>query len=129
MLREERPGREMPPAPEPTGEYSKPTRTIAEPIWLEPYPDAWLEYVPDSAPGPEARYDKREAIELAFVIALQHLSARERAAVVLKDVLGYRVAETAELLDASEASINSALPACAREAGRAPRRSGGRPGS
>jgi RNA polymerase sigma-70 factor (TIGR02960 family) len=108
-LRRERPTREMPPPPEPPGDYPEPTRTIAEPVWLEPYPDAWLEDVPDADPGPESRYDNREAIELAFVTALQHLSARERAAVVLKDVLGYRVAEAAELLDTSEASINSAL--------------------
>jgi RNA polymerase sigma-70 factor, ECF subfamily len=109
MLRRQRPPREMPPPPEPPGDYPAPTRTIAEPIWLEPYPDAWLEDLPDSAPGPEARYDNREAVELAFVTALQHLSARERAALVLKDVLGYRVSEAAELLDVSEASINSAL--------------------
>jgi RNA polymerase sigma-70 factor (TIGR02960 family) len=109
ILRRARTTREIPPPPEPPGEFPAATRTAAEPVWLEPYPDAWLEDLPDSTPGPEARYDSREAIELAFVVALQQLSPRERAAVVLKDVLGFRSAETAELLDTSEASVNSAL--------------------
>jgi DNA-directed RNA polymerase specialized sigma24 family protein len=78
-------------------------------MWLEPYPDALLEDLPDSMPGPEVRYDSREAVELAFIVALQQLSPRERAAVVLKDVLGFRAVETAELLDTTEASVNSAL--------------------
>jgi RNA polymerase sigma-70 factor (TIGR02960 family) len=108
-LRRGRPAREIPPPPEPPGEYPAATRTTAEPVWLEPYPDAWLHDLPDSMPGPEARYDSREAIELAFVVALQQLSPRERAAVVLKDVLGFRVGETAELLETTAASVNSAL--------------------
>ncbi len=108
FLRAPRPSREIPPPPEPPGEYPATTGSAIEPAWLEPYPDAWLADLPDSAPGPEARYDSREAIEIAFVIALQQLSARERAAVVLKDVLGFRSAETAQLLDASEAAVNSA---------------------
>jgi RNA polymerase sigma-70 factor (TIGR02960 family) len=108
-MRRDRPPREMPPPPEPPGEYPPTTRTAIEPAWLEPYPDAWLEDLPDSTPGPEARYDSHEAIEIAFVIALQQLSARERAAVVLKDVLGFRTAETAQTLDTSEAAVNSAL--------------------
>jgi RNA polymerase sigma-70 factor, ECF subfamily len=109
VLRRERGPREIPPPPEPPGNYPAPTGRAVQPVWLEPYPDAWLEDLPDPAPGPEARYDSREAIELAFVVALQQLSPRERAAVVLKDVLGYRSAETAELLDATQASVNSAL--------------------
>jgi RNA polymerase sigma-70 factor, ECF subfamily len=109
LLRRGRPARELAPPPEPPGDYPAATRTTAEPVWLEPYPDAWLDDLPDSMPGPEARYDTREAIELAFVVALQQLSPRERAAVVLKDVLGFRAAETAELLDTTEASVNSAL--------------------
>jgi RNA polymerase sigma-70 factor (TIGR02960 family) len=108
-LRRARPARELPPPPEPPGEYPAATRTTAEPVWLEPYPDAWLEGLPDDVPGPDARYDSREAIELAFVVALQQLSPRERAVVVLKDVLGFRGAETAVLLETTEASVNSAL--------------------
>jgi RNA polymerase sigma-70 factor (TIGR02960 family) len=109
FLRRPRPTREIPPPPETPGEFPRGSRPTDEPVWLEPYPDAWIDDVPDSVPGPEARYDSREAIELAFVVALQQLSPRERAAVVLKDVLGFRSAETAELIDTSEASVNSAL--------------------
>jgi RNA polymerase sigma-70 factor (TIGR02960 family) len=109
VLRRARPVREIPPPPEPPGDFPAASRTTAEPVWLEPYPDAWLDDLPDSAPGPEARYDSREAIELAFVIALQQLSPRERAAVVLKDVLAFRADETAALLDTTQASVNSAL--------------------
>jgi RNA polymerase sigma-70 factor (TIGR02960 family) len=109
VLRRARPSREIPPPPEPPGEFPAASRTTAEPVWLEPCPDVWLEGLPDSLPGPEARYDSLEAIELAFVVALQQLSPRERAAVVLKDVLGFRSVETAALLDTSQASVNSAL--------------------
>jgi RNA polymerase sigma-70 factor (TIGR02960 family) len=109
FLRRGRPARELPAPPEPPGDYPAATRTTPEPVWLEPFPDAWLGDLPDATPGPEARYDSREAIELAFVVALQHLSPRERAAVVLKDVLGFRTAETAGLLQTSEAAVSSAL--------------------
>src|SRR3954471_8475953 len=64
----------------------EPTRTI-EPTWLEPYPDALLEGIADENPGPDARYETRESVGLAFVAALQHLPPRQRAAVVLSDVL------------------------------------------
>jgi RNA polymerase sigma-70 factor (TIGR02960 family) len=109
LLRRQRTPREIPPPPEPPGDYPPATGAAIEPVWLEPYPDAWIDELPGAAPGPEARYDSREAIELAFVTALQQLSARERAAVVLKDVLGFRSAETAELLETTEAAVNSAL--------------------
>jgi RNA polymerase sigma-70 factor (TIGR02960 family) len=118
FLRRGRPAREIPAPPEPPGDFPAPTRTRAEPVWLEPFPDAWLEDLPDAKPGPEARYDSREAIELAFMVALQHLSPRERAAVVLKDVLGFRTAETAELLQTSEAAVNSALQRARHKLGR-----------
>jgi RNA polymerase sigma-70 factor (TIGR02960 family) len=84
--------------PEPTGRI--------EATWLEPYPDSLLE---DAAAGPEARYELRESIALAFVTGLQHLPARQRAVLVLRDVLGLRAAEAAEMLETSEASVNSAL--------------------
>jgi RNA polymerase sigma-70 factor, ECF subfamily len=89
-------------------EVPEPTR-LAEPVWLEPYPDVLLEGVPDNAPGPEARYETKEAIALAFIAGLQHLPPQQRAVLVLRDVLGFRAAEVGELLETSEASVNSLL--------------------
>jgi RNA polymerase sigma-70 factor (TIGR02960 family) len=86
----------------------EPTR-FDEPVWLQPYPDSLLEGLPDAAPGPEARYEARESMELAFVRALQHLPPRGRAALVLRDVLGYRTAEVAAMLDTSETSVKGLL--------------------
>jgi RNA polymerase sigma-70 factor (ECF subfamily) len=86
----------------------EPTRH-GEPIWLEPYPDLLLEGIPDEAPGPEARYETREAIELGFIVGLQHLSPQQRAVLVLRDVLGYRAEEVAEMLDTTAESVNSLL--------------------
>jgi RNA polymerase sigma-70 factor (ECF subfamily) len=89
-------------------EPPEPTRR-AEPLWLDPYPDVLLEGLTDTAPGPEARYETREAVGLAFVAALQHLPPRQRAALVLRDVLGFHTAEVAETLDSTEASVKGAL--------------------
>jgi RNA polymerase sigma-70 factor (ECF subfamily) len=86
----------------------EPTRW-SEPVWLEPYPDALMEGVPDAAPGPEARYETKESVALAFIVGLQHLPAQQRAVLVLRDVLGYRAAEVAEMLDSTAASVNSLL--------------------
>jgi RNA polymerase sigma-70 factor (ECF subfamily) len=83
--------------------------TDDEPTWLEPYPDELLAGLPDATPGPEARYEARESISLAFIAALQHLSPRQRAALVLRDVLGYRAAEAAEILDCSLDTVNGSL--------------------
>ena len=77
--------------------------------WLEPYPDAEMEGIADSAPGPHARYEIREAVGLAFVAAIQHLSPRQRAALLLCDVQGWAASEAAQLLGSSTASVNSAL--------------------
>jgi RNA polymerase sigma-70 factor, ECF subfamily len=85
------------------------SRRRAEPIRLEPYPDVLLEGVPDAAPGPEARYEAKEAIGLAFVAGLQHLPPQQRAVLVLRDVLGFRAAEAAAMLGTSEPSVNSLL--------------------
>jgi RNA polymerase sigma-70 factor (TIGR02960 family) len=85
-----------------------PTRR-AEPTWLQPYPDVLLEDLPDRSPGPAARYEARESIELAFIAALQGLPPRQRVVVVLRDVLGFRTAEVAEMLDTSVASVKGAL--------------------
>jgi RNA polymerase sigma-70 factor (TIGR02960 family) len=86
----------------------EPTR-LGEVLWLEPYPDALLEGAIDLPLGPEARYEQTEAISLAFVTALQLLPARQRAAVILRDVLGYHADEVADLLDSTVESVNSAL--------------------
>jgi RNA polymerase sigma-70 factor (ECF subfamily) len=109
----------------------EPTRRT-EPLWLQPYPDALLDDLPDTAPGPEARYETREAVTLAFVTGLQRLPPRQRAVLVLRDVLGYPAAQAADMLAVSEVSVNSALrraratlaaqlPAAGRDSAPAPR--------
>ncbi|GAA1115277.1 RNA polymerase subunit sigma-70 [Kribbella jejuensis] len=87
----------LPALPEPFG--------AGDPPWLEPYPDVLL----DQRPGPDARYETREAISLAFITALQLLPPRQRATLVLRDVLGYHAAEAAEMLDTTQESVQSAL--------------------
>jgi RNA polymerase sigma-70 factor, ECF subfamily len=99
-----RPAEEVPPMPEPP----PPTRR-SEPLWLQPYPDILLEGLPDSAPGPAARYETKEATGLAFVAGLQRLPPLQRTALVLRDVLGFSAAESATILQTSEASVKSAL--------------------
>ena len=94
--------------PDARRDLPQPTR-LTEPLWLEPYPDVLLEGVADVAPGPDARYEAKEAVVLAFVAGLQHLPPRQRAVLVLRDVLGFQAAEVADMLDGSEASVNSAL--------------------
>ena len=86
----------------------EPTR-LGEVVWLEPYPDLLLRDLPDDAPGPQARYEAREAISLAFITALQLLPPRQRAALILRDVLGFHASEAADILQASEQSVSSAL--------------------
>ncbi len=100
----------------------QPGAPAAEVAWLEPYPDARLEEVADGALTPEGRTAAREAVRLAFVAALQALPPRQRAALMLCEVLGWTAAEAAELLESSTASVTSALQR-ARETmarGRAP---------
>jgi RNA polymerase sigma-70 factor, ECF subfamily len=92
----------------PMVEPPEPTRRT-EPLWLEPYPDVLLEHIPDRSAGPAARYEARESIQLAFIVALQQLPPRQRAALVLRDVLGFRTAEVADMLDTSETSVKGAL--------------------
>ena len=92
----------------PEFEPPEPTR-LGEVVWLEPYPDALLEGAIDVPLGPEARYEQSEAISLAFVTALQVLPPRQRAVLILREVLGYQANEVADLLDSSVESVTSAL--------------------
>ena len=82
---------------------------LGEVLWLQPYPDLLLDGLPDQAPGPEARYESREAISLAFVTAVQLLPPNQRAVLLLRDVLGYRASEAAELLGLTADAVTSAL--------------------
>ena len=88
--------------PEPTGDGGAPP-------WLDPYPDALLGNLVDQAPGPDTRYETTEAISLAFITALQLLPPRQRAVLVLRDVLAYRATEVATMLDTTQESVQSAL--------------------
>ncbi|MEU3984520.1 RNA polymerase subunit sigma-70 [Streptomyces sp. NPDC026672] len=82
---------------------------ISEVTWLEPYPDLLLEAVADHEPGPEARYEATEAISLAFITALQLLPPRQRAALILCDVVGHRAGEVADMLGTTYGAVASAL--------------------
>ena len=87
--------------PEPTG--------LGEIVWLEPYPDSLLEGSVAAPLGPEARYEQTEAISLAFMTALQVLPARQRAVLILREVLRYRASEVADMLGSTVHSVNSSL--------------------
>ena len=106
---ERRPKRVLPvdysPAADP---HDTPADPLTESVWLEPYPDAELGLTADLL-GPDARYEQRESIELAFTAALQHLPARQRAVLILRDVLGFSARETAEALETTPVSVDSAL--------------------
>jgi RNA polymerase sigma-70 factor (ECF subfamily) len=104
---ERRPIRVLPvdygPAGDPHRDLDEP---LVESVWLEPYPDERLVAVEHP---PDARYEQRESVELAFVAALQHLSPRQRAVLILRDVLGFSGGEVADALEMSPASVYSAL--------------------
>jgi RNA polymerase sigma-70 factor (ECF subfamily) len=105
-----RPRRVLPEALGPPADPSAwPAQPPDEVPWLEPYPDRLLEGLPDRGPGPDARYDLRESVELAFVAAIQYLPPRQRAVLLLREVLGWPAAEVAAMLSTSVASVNSLL--------------------
>ena len=92
----------------PSDPHDPPAAPLVESVWVEPFPDERLG-LGDALAGPEARYDQRESVELAFIAALQHLPARQRAVLILRDVLGFSAREVAATLDATPASIDTAL--------------------
>src|SRR3954447_5145794 len=106
---ERRPKRVLPidyaPAADPHDGLGQP---LVESVWVDPYPDDALG-LEDGLAGPEARYEQRESVELAFIAALQHLPARQRAVLILRDVLGFSAREVAEALRTSPAGVDSAL--------------------
>jgi RNA polymerase sigma-70 factor, ECF subfamily len=88
--------------------HEGPGEPVVESVWVEPYPDEKLG-LEDGYAAPEARYERRESVELAFVAALQNLPANQRAVLILREVLGFSAREAAETLETTTASVNSAL--------------------
>jgi RNA polymerase sigma-70 factor, ECF subfamily len=106
---ERRPRRVLPidygPAADPHDPLAQP---LVESVWIDPYPDAGVE-LEDRLAGPDARYEERESVELAFVAALQNIPARQRAILILRDVLAFSAKEVAETLETTPAAVDTAL--------------------
>ncbi|HEX3803066.1 MAG TPA: sigma-70 family RNA polymerase sigma factor [Solirubrobacteraceae bacterium] len=100
------------PVPEPSRQ--------TEIVWLEPYPDALLDELPGAEPSPDVLYEASEAISLAFIVVLQTLPPRQRAVLILRDVMGFRAVEVAGMLDLTEDSVTSALKRARAALSRAP---------
>ena len=122
-------GRRIPAEPVPPFHPPEPTRRD-EITWLQPYPDTLLEAIADTAPGPDARYQSTEAVELAFIAALQRMPPRQTAVLLLRDVLGFATDEVAGMLNTSQTAIKGTLqraratldqPPGAADRGRTPR--------
>jgi RNA polymerase sigma-70 factor, ECF subfamily len=88
--------------------HDRPAEPLLESVWVDPYPDEHL-FVEDDTATPEARHEQRESVELAFIAALQHLPPRQRAVLILRDVLGFSARETADALETKPAAVDSAL--------------------
>jgi RNA polymerase sigma-70 factor, ECF subfamily len=106
---ERRPRRVLPidygPAADPHDPLAAP---LVESVWIDPYSDTGIE-LEDRHGSPEIRYEQREAVELAFVAALQHIPARQRAVLILRDVLAFSAREVAETLEMTPAAVDTAL--------------------
>jgi len=102
-------GRTMPDRLDAPSDSPPQGRPDVDTLWVEPYPDFELADLPDAAAGPDARYELAQSVRLAFLVAIQQLPPRQRAALLLADVLGWSAIEVAAVLDASVASVNSIL--------------------
>ena len=100
--------RRIPAEPIPPFQPPEPSRR-GEITWLQPYPDALLEGIADTAPGPDARYQATESIELAFIAGLQRMPPRQAATLVLRDVLGFAADEVADMLGTSPTAVKGTL--------------------
>jgi RNA polymerase sigma-70 factor (ECF subfamily) len=92
----------------PSDPHDRAPEPVTESVWVDPYPDEHA-FIEDLGASPEIRYAQRESVELAFIAALQHLPPRQRAVLILRDVLGFTARETADALDTKPSSVDSVL--------------------